>query len=211
MDPPAILDPIIMTLACFYQRPDCIEPLEPDCDKSGKKSDHKIVIAKPINKTNPLSVRVKRQIKSRPITSAGIKLMQDFLISESWSEVLISESAHKKAEIFQSKILKIYQDCFPEKVQTFADDDQPWITNRLKILDRKRKRIFRKERQSEKWCKLNKLFKKEIKHAKKSFYQNMIADLKHKKPGQWYSALKRISSHDIHKKEKQSVFEINHL
>ena len=163
MDPPAILDPIIMTLACFYQRPDCIEPLGPDSDKCGKKSDHKIVIAKPISKSNPTSVREKRKIKSRPLTSSGIKRMQDCLISESWQEILEAQSAHNKADLFQSKILKIYQECFPEKIKTFTDDDQPWITHRLKLLDRKRKRIFRKGRQSEKWVKSNKLFKKDLK------------------------------------------------
>ena len=39
----------------------------------------------------------------------------------------------------------------------------------------------------------------------------MVADLKNKKPSQWYSMLKRISSHDQHKSEKVNVEEINHL
>ena len=30
MNPPAILDPIIMTLACYYQEPECLEPLDYD-------------------------------------------------------------------------------------------------------------------------------------------------------------------------------------
>ena len=50
MDPPAILDPIIMTLSNLYQEPMCLEPLNSDPDKNGKKSDHRIVIAKPINR-----------------------------------------------------------------------------------------------------------------------------------------------------------------
>ena len=40
------------------------------------------------------------------------------------------------------------------------------------------------------------LFKKEMKAAKAQFYKKAVADLKEKNPGQWYSCLKRITSHD---------------
>ena len=38
----------------------------------------------------------------------------------------------------------------------------------------------------------------------------MIADLRTKKPGQWYSSLKRITSYDQHKNSQVSVDEISH-
>ena len=41
-NPPAILDPIITTLSRFYQEPQYLEPLDPDPDKNGVKSDHRI-------------------------------------------------------------------------------------------------------------------------------------------------------------------------
>ena len=44
MNPPAILDPVIMTLANYYQEPLCLDPLDPDPDKNGAKSDHRIVL-----------------------------------------------------------------------------------------------------------------------------------------------------------------------
>ena len=47
MDPPAILDPIIMTLSNLYQEPMCLDPLDADPHKNGQKSDHRIVISKP--------------------------------------------------------------------------------------------------------------------------------------------------------------------
>ena len=78
-------------------------------------------------------------------------------------------------------------------------------------MDRKRKRVFNKERKSEKWKKLKKLFKKELKCAKASFYKNKISDLKTKKPGQWYSSLKRLTSYDQLKNDQPSVEEISHL
>ena len=77
-------------------------------------------------------------------------------------------------------------------------------------MDRKRKRIFQTERRSEKWKKMNKLFKKEVKRAKAQFYKNTIADLKQKNPGQWYSCLKRITSHD-QMNQQINIEEISHL
>ena len=49
MNPPALLDPIITTLSGYYQEPMCLEPLDADPDKNGVKSDHRIVVARPIN------------------------------------------------------------------------------------------------------------------------------------------------------------------
>jgi hypothetical protein len=47
MDPPALLDPILTTMSRLYQVPECLEPLDADPEKGGKKSDHRIVIARP--------------------------------------------------------------------------------------------------------------------------------------------------------------------
>ena len=103
------------------------------------------------------------------------------------------------------------EEIFPEKIRKINSDDQPWISHKLKILDRKRKRIFRKQRRSEKWKAIDKLFKKEMKSAKSKFYPNSVAELKLAKPGQWYSCLKRITSHDQHKTEQTNVEQISHL
>ena len=84
------------------------------------------------------------------------------------------------------------------------------MTTKLKKLDRKRKRVFHIERRSERWKNLNKSFKQEVKLAKKLFYKNTIADLKEKSPGQWYSALKRITSSN-QQSEQINIQEIRHL
>ena len=91
-----------------------------------------------------------------------------------------------------------------------SNEDQPWITQKLKKLDRQRKRVFHKNRRSTKWEKLNKEFKQQVKTAKKQFYQNIIEDLKVKKPGQWYSAVKRMANYE-NKAEQIVVDEISHL
>jgi hypothetical protein len=61
------------------------------------------------------------------------------------------------------------------------------------------------------WSKINQVCKEQIKSAKAVFYKEQIADLKTKKPHQWYSSLKRLSSYDQHKTEPLHVEEISQL
>ena len=99
MNPPALLDPILTTLSKFYQVPQCLEPLDAYPDKNGTKSDHKIVVAKPISIINNKSGRETRIIKVRPFTKSGFEKMKN------WKN---------------------------------TSDDQPWISHKLKTMDRKR-------------------------------------------------------------------------
>ena len=105
-------------------------------------------------------------------------------------------------------LLEKFEMFFPKKNRKIRFDDAPWMTQKLKKLDRKRKRIYRKERRSEKWKLLDKNFKKEVKSSKENFYTNMIADLRTKNPSQWYSSLKRITGFEK-KSEKVIISEIN--
>ena len=54
------------------------------------------------------------------------------------------------------------------------------------------------------------MFKQEVKSAKAQFYKKTVADLKKKSPGQWYSALKRITSSD-QRSDQLNIEEISHL
>ena len=79
----AMLHPIIMTMSHYYQEPLCLDPLDCDSDKIGKK-------IRPQNthsKTNNKSARKTRTIKNRPITPFGIKKMQSWLMEETWENV----------------------------------------------------------------------------------------------------------------------------
>ena len=111
MDPPAILDPIIMTLCSYYQEPQCLEPLDADEDKVGKK----IVVAKPINSVNNKSCRQTRKIKVRPFPKSGLEKMRNWFIDETWEELHEAISAHKKAEIFKISCLKNWMRYFLKK------------------------------------------------------------------------------------------------
>ena len=176
-----------------------------------QKSDHRIVIARAINTVNNKCVRETRTVRVRPFPESGMVKMKKWMIDEQWEQVYQAESAHKKAEIFHQMLIKKLDDIFPEKFRKVNSDDSPWISFKLKKMDRKRKRIFQKERRSEKWKSLNKMFKKEVKEAKAKFYMKSVSELKLRKPGQWYSCLKQITSFDQQKREEVNVDDISHF
>ena len=128
-------------------------------DSNGKQSDHRIVLMKPINEINNQSARHTRVIKSRPITQSGIDKMRSWLMDENWKNVYEAETSHLKAEHFQNTLMDKFNIFFPEKTIRYNSDDAPWMTQKLKKLDRRRKRIYRVERKSEKWKSLNAEFK----------------------------------------------------
>ena len=209
MNPPEMLDPIIMTLSSYYQEPEVLEPLDADPDKNGIPSDHFVVVAKPISSVNNKSCRQTEEIKTRPFPKSGMEIMKAWLRDKNWDEVYNKVSAHDKAKVFQSILVSKMDEIFPVKIRKINSDDQPWMTNKLKKLDRKRKRIYRKQRRSISWKQIDKKFKTEVKFAKNNFYKNKISELKLAKPGQWYKWLKKLSSHDQH--HQVHVENLSHL
>ena len=106
MDPPAMLDPIIMTLSHLYQKPVCLDPLDADPDKNGKRADHMIVISKPINIVENKCSRQTRTIKVRPFPKSGFLKFKEWLIEETWQPIYEAESAHEKARLFQTILVE---------------------------------------------------------------------------------------------------------
>jgi hypothetical protein len=162
----AFLDPIIMTLSHYYQEPLCLDPLDPDPDKDGTKSDHRIVLMKPIHIIDNKSARYTKEVRVRPITESGIDNTRAWLMDETFENVYKAETAHDKAAFFQEMLMTKFESIFPEKIRKISSDDAPWMTNKLKKLDRKRKRVYHKQRRSEKWKTLDTKFKKEVKCTK---------------------------------------------
>ena len=139
MTPPAILDPVITTLANFYQIPECLDPLDSDPDKNGKPSDHKIVLVKPISIINNISARTFRKIKVRPFTKSGMEMLKNWFVDQTWTEVFEEVSAHEKAKVFQNMLLRALDKYLPEKYRTISSDDQAWMTSKLKKNGQKKK------------------------------------------------------------------------
>ena len=206
-----ILDPIIPTMAKFYQEPEVLPPLDNDPDKNGKPSYHKIVVMCPINMTHNKPARSKREFTVRPLPESGLNMLGKWLNQANWDEVMDCESAHEKAQAFQTKILKACNEIVPAKTIKVSSDDQPFYNDKLDKLNRKKKREYAKRRQSDKWKTLNHKFKAKVRQAKQNFYKTKVDNLKTVNPGKWYKELKQLCSYDQMKREQLSVESINHM
>ena len=209
LNPPAILDPILMTLSQYYQKPVCLPPLESDSGKS--ESDHLTVVAEPLSVINNKPARTKRQVTVRRMPESGQKQFQNWISSHDWSELMSAQSADEKATLLQNTLMNKVEEFMPEKILTFSSDDKPFFTPELKRLDRQRKHEYRRHRRSLRWHNLNKAFKSKLAEAKAGFYASRVKDLKQGDPGQWYSKLKRLCSYDQKKSEEVVCEEISDM
>ena len=211
LDPPAMLDPIISTLGCYYQQPVCLPPLDADPDSNGSPSDHLIVVMRPINTLNNKPGRNVREVKVRPLLDSGLAKFKQWIQEQDWTEVLNAESVDNKAEQLHNMVLDKLDEFCPEKTRKISSDDQPWYTEQLKRLNRRIRREFSKKRRSKRYRKLKKLYLKKVLEAKRNFKSKMIDDVMQARTGQWYSKLKRISNFDQTKSEVVQVDSISHL
>ena len=210
-NPPRLLDPILTTLSKFYQTPEILPPLDNDPDKDGKPSDHNIVVAEPISQINNACVRQIRKIKVRPMPEKKLEQIKSHFKCEDWQNIKESSNAHEQAFLFHSHIVDICNKVIPEKTRSISSDDQPWYTEKLKTLNKKKKLEYHKNRKSIKWRNLNKKYKKRVSNSKLSFYDKNVKKLRHTKPHQWYSTLKYLTNFDQLKTEEPIVENIKHL
>ena len=98
----------------------------------------------------------------------------------------------------------------PEKTRRISSDEQPWFTEQLRRLHRKKKREFRRHRGSRRYRQLQKLFEKKLIEEKVKFKRKMIDDVLEARSGQWYAKLKRMTNFDQAKFDVLQVDEINH-
>ena len=159
LNPDRMLDPIITTMARYFEEPVTIPPINLNPNSKGKPSNHLVVLMRPISSSLSIPQRTYKTVRTQPITESGIQLFRQWIEDYRWVELYSCTSAHKKAEIIQQTLMENYMRCFPIKTAKFSSDDSPWVTKCLKKLDRLRKREFCKNKQSAKWERLNNAFR----------------------------------------------------
>ena len=136
--------------------------------------------------------------------------MEQELIDFSWDFIDNIENVDKKVEAFQENLFAIFSECCPLKSRVISNNSEPYYTEKLRRLKRRKSREFTKHRNSHKYSSLLRLYKQELKRAKKSFYNLKIKSLKTSNSKMWYSSLKKLLKYD--KKEEVLLVEsIKHL
>ena len=206
-NPDATLDKIISTLSEFYLSPTSLPPLDNDILGEGKPSDHLIVEWRPISSSDKPTPKYK-VINFRPLPESGMLQLKQWLQTETWQLLYLKETAHEKAELLHTTLLEKMELYLPEKSIKIRQDDDPWVTSEIKSLDRLQKRQYRKHKKSVKWNVLNQKYKEKCEKAKHDYSANIVNDLKNSNQSQWYSKLKRMSSHSQDKDSNTIVQEL---
>ena len=111
----------------------------------------------------------------------------------------------------QSLLISKYCEYFPEKTRTISSDSQPFYTDKLSKLKRKKGREYNKHRRSAKWKKMEIVNNHELDRAKKGYYRKKIKNLRKAKPGKWYSEFKKLTRFDQQTSENITVESIKDL
>ena len=110
------------------------------------------------------------------------------------------------ASNLNSTILSLTKECIPNKSIRVRTSDPPWITTLLKRQIRKRKRLYRKAKQTNlepNWIKFRQLRNETntmIRNSKQQFYDNIAEKLKSKSLSSkdWWSTLKTFISPNLY-------------
>ena len=137
LNPDKTLDMVITSLSHWYMDPTPLTPLECDEGKIGLPSDHITVLWEPLNENFPQ--KEKRTIIHRPLRESSIIQFGQWISTYDWKEVYGKETAHEKAQMFQSILIEKYHFYFPEKTLRISLDDKPWVTQEVKTADRQRR------------------------------------------------------------------------
>ena len=192
LNPPSILDKIITSLHSYYQVPEIKPPLDSDPDKNGKSSDHKIVIMTPINVINNQSARITKVITYRPLKSTGMDKMQEWFQQEGLVIKPYEDNAHEMAKYIMETLKEKTNEFFPFKTRKISSNNQPFFSETLSKLKRKKQREYNKKRKSMKWKKLDCEYRVKLNTAKMSYYKKEIASLKKSDPKNGFIGLKDL-------------------
>ena len=195
-NPAQILDIIVSNLGQYYQIPTVEPPLEVDDDKVGSPSDHLMVVMTPLNNFQNKRGRIKKTIEYRPLTDDGYKAMGSALHDTDWVFLEDIASASDQMETFQSYMFKIFDKCFPPKKRTFFSENQPFFTEKLEKIKRRKCREYSEHRKSKKYMDLKSIYRKELLSAKKAYYRKKIHSLRTSNSKSWYKNIKRLVGED---------------
>ena len=146
-----------------------LEVRDPLVSDNGIMSDHDVVFAS--FKIKHTHIFNKRKITVRPRTKKGEKTIAEMLVAVDWTSVAVKASPNEKVLEMNRILSGIMDSCFPEKVLTIRDTDDPWINKEIRRLIKKRKREFKKYGRSRKWKKIKKIVARKIAEEKEKFIE----------------------------------------
>ena len=205
-----ILDIMLTNLHQFYQIPIIVPPVAPDDPTRGVPSDHSTPLALPVSAANHITREYKTTFV-RPLPESGIQEFKAWTKNLEWGPILEINSPTEQVELLEKTLENKLNTIFPMKTVKTSSDDKPFFTAELKKLDRKKKRIYLKSGNSDKYKKLREEYNLKYKKAAKKYIDKNVSALKQANPGKAYSTLKKMGAQPGDCNDEGTFTLLNHL
>ena len=135
-------------------------------------------VAYPINSISGSSSSHTYTVKKfRPLPQSGIQNFGQWVTTIDWQFLRENDDPNVQVEHFQKLLLDELDIFFPEKEVKISNGDLPFMTMELKLLDRQKKREYRKHKKSEKYLTLQSKYQVLFNNTSRSYFNNVIDNL----------------------------------
>ena len=159
---------------------------------AGVDSDHKAVLyeAKITEKKHTY-----KKITKRNVTKKGEEKFCEAVNTFDWSEIEKIADIDDKVDWLHNVVENFKNECFPYKTIKIRSDEDPWITEHIRKLIRKRDAAFREGKKSDAWKTLKWEVRDKMRDAKKAYYDREVEKIcgSNDKRSLAYVALKNIN------------------
>ena len=180
-------------------------------------SDHFSILSKPISKAE--NKPTARKIKIRDMRDSAWQTLGRWMTQKDWSSVLNATTCEEKFNKLMLELHFVIDKFLPQRTVRKHPTDRPW-TNKLKKWIFKRQTAFIRHGKDSTIYKFwrNKA-QREIKAAKKHYYENRVADVEQTNPRKWWKQIKSLTGkgmqnewyHQFLKGTKNTEFLVNRI
>ena len=188
------LDIFLTNIGQYYSRPVVVPSVDPDCPAKGKRSDHDVPIIYPLDNFSITESKSYREKTTRPLPDSGVRSFGLAMMNQDWEEVRLEDSPTQQDDALQALLSNMLEASLPTKTVKLRYNDKPFITQEIKVIDRKRRREYDKHGKSQKYLALNTVYERKLKAAKKAYLNRNVRALMDTEPGRAYSILKRLGA-----------------
>ena len=192
-----LLSIIITDLRRFYVEPKIIDPIPVDDLKKGSPSDHNGVLAVPVNNSESNKKTSKETKFVRPMPQSSISEFRQSIGTVDWSLMMDGLSSSEMVNVFQKMTTNLQDIHFPLKRITVSPYDKPWITEELKMIRRRRQRMYRKEGRSPAYLQLKKEFNTKLESESSKYMNKIYEEVSNGKRGSSYSAIRKLGNREF--------------
>ena len=171
------------------------QPLQ---DESGNVSDHKVIHCSA--RTRRLHVFEKRRIRFRPYTEEGEAKFGQMLAAVDWA-FLYGLGVNEAAKEMHDMLEWMEDECFPVKVRTIKSSDPPWMTNGVRKMIRRRKKVYKRRGKGRNWERRKLGTETAIREAKVKYADRVRKNVKESgNMGEYFKAVKLMKCKEAPKK-----------